>query len=210
MKRLIYSICLLAISISSIYAQNNTDAERVINNIITQAKSKAIKTNFTLSVSEKNSLNLQSTSGVITIKANKFILVMNEMKVWFDGKTQWAFVDQINEVSITEPTEQELATINPISILSGFKAKSKIQFGSLKSKDNYNIIMTPKIKSDITNVEVISTKKTGKLVSIKLTNKNKSTTLLTVNNYQTGITVSDEEFIFRKEKYKGITINDLR
>lgn len=210
MKRFIYSICLLAFSITALFSQNNTDAERIITSTIAQAKTKAIKTNFTLSVSEKNSLNLQSTTGSFTIKGSKFILEMAEMKAWFDGKTQWAYSEQLNEVSITEPTIQELAEINPISIISAYKTKSSIQFSKTKSKENHIILMTSKAKSDINNVEVTINKTSGNLISIKLFNANKTTTLLTLNGYQKGINLADTEFAFKKEKYKGITINDLR
>jgi len=48
---------------------------------------------------------------------------MDEMQAWFDGKTQWAYMAQNNEVSITEPTEKELAETNPMAILSGYKTK---------------------------------------------------------------------------------------
>jgi hypothetical protein len=33
---------------------------------------------------------------------------------------------------------------------------------------------------------------------------------LTLSNYQKGIKVTDDTFVFNKNKFKGITINDLR
>lgn len=33
---------------------------------------------------------------------------------------------------------------------------------------------------------------------------------LTLSNYQKGIKVADDTFVFNKNKFKGITINDLR
>ena len=109
MNKFTYSIAILIFSIPGIFAQNNPDAERVINNLLNSAKTNAIKTNFKLSVTEKNALNSHSNSGTFILKANKFVLEMDETKAWFDGKTQWAYMEQNNEVSITEPTDTELA-----------------------------------------------------------------------------------------------------
>ena len=71
--------------------------------------------------------------------------------------------------------------------------------------------MTPKQKNnDFTKIEVVVGKNTGNLVSIKMNLKNGSTMFLTLSNYQKGIKVTDDTFVFNKNKFKGVTINDLR
>jgi len=211
MNKFTYSIAVLIFSIPGVFAQNTTDAERVINNLLNSAKTNAIKTNFKLSVTEKNALNSQSNSGTFILKANKFVLEMDETKAWFDGKTQWAYMEQNNEVSITEPTDTELAQVNPMAILSGYKLKSNIRFGKSKSAQNYFVEMTPKQKNnDFTKIKVVVGKNTGHLVSIKMNLKNGSSMSLTLSNYQKGIKVTDDTFVFNKNKFKGVTINDLR
>lgn len=192
-------------------AQNNPQAEKILADLLVAAKTNAIKTSFKLTLREKNDSQPQSTSGTFTLKGNKFVLEMDAMKSWFDGKTQWSYVPQNNEVSITEPTEKELSETNPMAILSSFKSKCIIRFSTkVKSDQNYCIEMTPKIKNDISNIEVQVNKSTGNLFSIKLTNKNGSTSLLALSNFQKGINVTDNIFIFNASKYKGATVNDLR
>jgi len=136
---------------------------------------------------------------------------MSEMKAWFDGKTQWAYVAQTNEVSITEPSEKELAETNPMAILSGYKSKCTIKFSTkVKSAQNHCIEMIPKVNKDISKIEVQVNKATGSLFSIKLSNKNGSTSLLILSNFQKGISVADNIFVFDQAKHKGIVVNDLR
>ncbi|MBP8023087.1 MAG: hypothetical protein KAY69_00740, partial [Paludibacter sp.] len=74
MKRFSYSILVLIISIFSASAQNNTDAEKIINNLLTSVKTSAIRTNFNLKITEKNALNSQSNSGIFTLKGDRFVL----------------------------------------------------------------------------------------------------------------------------------------
>lgn len=211
MNRFTYSIAVLIISILGVNAQNNTDAERVISNLLNSAKTSAIKTNFKLSVTQKNAVTSQSSSGTFTLKGNKFVLEMDQMKAWFDGKTQWAYMEENNEVSITEPSETELAQTNPMAILLGYKSKSIVRFSKTKSTQNYIIDMIPKVKNnDFVKIEVQVNKTSGNLVSIKLTDKKNTITLLSLTNYQKGIKISDDVFVFNKSKFKGVTINDLR
>ncbi|MDD3080415.1 MAG: outer membrane lipoprotein carrier protein LolA [Paludibacter sp.] len=211
MKRFTYSIFVLIISIFNTNAQNSTDAEKVINNLVSSLNSGAIKTNFTLSMSEKNGVNSQSGSGTFILKGKKFALEMDETKAWFDGKTQWTFVKQNNEVSVTEPSEEELATVNPIAIIEGYKTKSYVRFSKTKSSANYIVEMKPKFKNDdFVNIEIQVAKSTGNLNSIKMTDKKGHIIHLSLKNYQKGLKVTNETFVFNKAKLPGVMVNDLR
>ncbi|MEI8273936.1 MAG: outer membrane lipoprotein carrier protein LolA [Paludibacter sp.] len=193
-------------------AQNNLQAEQILSDLLNSAKTTAIKTNFKLMVSEKNDSQTQSSSGSFTLKGTKFILEMEALKLWFDGKTQWSYVQQNNEVSITEPSEKELAETNPMAILSGFKSKCLIRFSSkTKSEQNYCLEMVPKLKNkDLVKIEVQVNKNNGNLflICIYYTNGSKSTLLL--SNFQKNISIAETNFVFNSAKHKGVTINDLR
>src|ERR1035437_225995 len=180
-NRIIFALVLIIFTLQGITAQNNVQAENVISDLLLDAKSNAIKTNFKLTISDKSQGQPMVSTGTFTLKGTKFVLEMESMKAWFDGKTQWAYVQQSNEVSITEPTEKELADTNPMAILSGFKTKCLIRFSiKVKSAQNYCIEMIPKVKtSDMTKIEVQINKSNGNLFSIKLSTKNGSTSLLT-------------------------------
>lgn len=211
-KRTLFAIVMLLVTLQGISAQNNVQAEKKLTDLLEEARSSAIKTNFKLIISDKKDPQSMVSSGVFTLKGNKFVLEMDAMKAWFDGKTQWAYVPQSNEVSITEPTVKELSETNPMAILSGFKSKCTIRFSAkVKSTQNYCIEMIPKTKNnEITKIDVQINKTNGDLVSIKLTNKKGGDTLLTLSNFQKGIHVADNIFVFNAARFKGVTVNDLR
>jgi len=210
-NKTIFLLILILFSFQFIAAQSNVQAEKIITNILTDAKTNAIKTSFNLKITDKNNPQPQVTSGVFTLKGNKFLLEMDEMKVWFDGKTQWAYVAESKEVSVTEPSEKELSETNPMAILSGYKTKCIIRFSKTKSATNHCIEMIPKVKNnDLLKIDVQVNKSNGNLVYIKLTNKNGSASLLTLSNYQKVMNAPDNIFAFNPAKYKGIVVNDLR
>lgn len=187
------------------------NANQIITNILTSVQTNPIRTEFKLIVSAKNNATEQGTTGVFTLKGSKFMLESDEMKVWFDGKTQWSYLPKNNEVTITNPTEKELAETNPMVILSTYKNKSDIRFSSIKSTAFYSIILTPKLKNrDILKIDIQVNKTTLNLFSIKIIYKNGTTNLLTLTNYQKGINVPDNYFVFNASKFKGVYENDLR
>ena len=210
--KIILAISLVVFSLQGITAQNNAQAEKAITNLLSEAKTSAIKTNFKLVISDKKDPQPMVTTGAFTLKGNKFVLEMDAMKAWFDGKTQWAYVPHTNEVSITEPTIKELSETNPMAILSGFKTKCLIRFSpNVKSAQYYCIEMIPKVKNnEILKIDVQINKTNGALYSIKVVNKNGGSTLLTLSNFQKRVTAPDNIFVFNQAKYKGVTVNDLR
>ncbi|MDP4238879.1 MAG: outer membrane lipoprotein carrier protein LolA [Bacteroidota bacterium] len=211
-KRILFPLALFIFSVQFATAQNNVQAEKVITDLLSEARTSAIRTNFKLIMSERKEAQPMVSSGTFTLKGTKFVLEMGAMKAWFDGKTQWAYVHQNNEVSITEPSVKELSETNPMAVLSGYKSKCLIRFSTkTRSAQNYCIEMIPKVRNnDITLIDVQVNKNNGNLFSIKLISKNGSTSLLTLSNFQKGINVPDNIFVFNAAKFKGVTVNDLR
>jgi len=211
MYKLRLSIILLIFSIVGAFAQNSPDAERVINDLLASVKVKAVTTNFELSVTEKNGVPSQPVSGTFVMKANKFTIDMGDSKAWFDGKTQWTYLKADNEVSITEPSTDELAQVNPMAILASFKAKSLVKFGKANQTTSMLVELIPKSKKDdYLKAEVQINKQSKVPQFIRLTDKKRTVTMLKLTNYKVLGTVNDAIFVFNKANYKQIQINDLR
>ena len=62
-----------------------------------------------------------STSGTIAIKGKKFYATTPQATVWFDGKTQWTYVKNNDEVNVSNPTEAQLQAINPYNFINLYK-----------------------------------------------------------------------------------------
>lgn len=213
MKRISgYAFILVFSVFQCVSSQNNPQAEKLLTDLLNGAKTTAIRTNFKLISSNKKQSESQTTTGIFTLKGTKFMLDMPEMKVWFDGKTQWTYNQQNNEVSITEPTEKEIAETNPMAILTSFKSKCNIIFSSKnKSNQNYIIELIPKIKNqEIVKIDTQINKTSGNLFSIYIIYKNGNLSQFVLNNYQKEIKVAENLFVFNENRYLGVTVNDLR
>lgn len=209
MKKIFSLIVLVFMFIALVQAQTAT---QVIDNLLETVKKEAIKTDFALEIKDKSSQNLQTLTGTFTMKADKFIMNMNEMEVYFNGKTQWAYSPRSNEVTISEPTDTELAETNPIAILYSFRATSDVRFSSQKtSNNNYYIELIPKDKkSEISKIVVEINKSTRNLVSVTQSARDGNSMSLKLSNFEKKVSISDASFTFNTSKYKNIFVNDLR
>ena len=59
--------------------------------------------------------------GTIQMKGDKFTLVTPEALTWFNGTTQWTYVERNDEVNVTNPTGEELQFTNPALLLNSYK-----------------------------------------------------------------------------------------
>ena len=61
------------------------------------------------------------------MKGDKFLLETEGVTTWFDGRTQWSYLASSDEVNVSEPTLEELQSINPYSWLSLYKQDYKLK-----------------------------------------------------------------------------------
>ena len=208
---LIFSILFLITS--EISAQNaKQTADVAVDKLLQTMEREAFSADFMLEITDKSMSQPQIATGHLTIKGRKFSLQSDEISVFFDGKTQWVYMPDVDEVSISEPDEKEISDTNPVAMLANFKAESVVRYtNKTSSKDTYYIEMVSKnLKSDIEKVELGLNKSNDNIVSINQHNRNGSTMSLRLNNLKKGIVTSDKMFAFDKSKYPNVEINDLR
>ena len=61
--------------------------------------------------------------GSLTMSGRCFKLITDRLSIWYDGKTQWTYIPDNEEVNITEPTPDELMETNPVEIINASMSK---------------------------------------------------------------------------------------
>lgn len=154
--------------------------------------------------------NSSSSSGSMSVAGNMFHLSMPEMKIWYDGKYQWAYAPSAGEVNITEPTSEELAESNPLSLLSGLNRN--FTFRRLKaSAGEERIELLPKKKSSNFSSAILVLHSATALPK-ELTVKDNAGHVVTVkiSSLKGGKTKPQGAFRFDQKKYPGVEVIDLR
>ena len=207
-----FTVSILLLLTSEISAQNTKQADAVVDKLLQTMERDAFSADFTLEIKDKSMPQSQTATGHLTMKGQKFSLQSDDVSVFFDGKTQWIYMPNADEVSITEPDEKEINDINPIAVLRDFKTESTVRYINKTSSNGvYCIEMVSKdLKSDVEKVELGLNKANDNIVYINQFNRNGGTMSLRLDNLKKGIITSDKMFVFDKSKYPNVEINDLR
>ena len=162
--------------------------------------------------SEKNGIS-ESFEGSITMKNDKFVLKTPDMIIWFDGTTQWMYMERTKEVNLTIPSGSDLRVLNPMVLLQDYKKDFNVSYigesTSVNAKIAYDIALTPKKKDDIEKIEVQIEKHTSlpaKLVVIMLNDMRSTVTIKKLEK----ATPSDDKFVFPEAEYPDAEVIDFR
>ena len=136
------------------------------------------------------------------------------VKTWFDGRTQWSYLANNDEVNVSEPTPEELQSINPYALLSIYRQGYHIKLGKADiygGKPAYEVILTASNrKQDLQCVIIYVTKDTFQPLCISMTQKGGNSVAIRITSYKTGESYNDNLFIFDKKAYPTAEVIDLR
>lgn len=148
-----------------------------------------------------------STSGSISIKGTKFHATTPQTIIWFNGKTQWTYLKQNDEVNVSNPTEAELQAINPYNFINIYKSGFKLS--SKKVNNFYEVHLKAKDKKrKIQEMYIIVDQQTYRPTHVKMCQNGKWSTLLITGLKSTSL--SDGLFQFNAKDFPQAEIIDLR
>lgn len=156
----------------------------------------------------------ESFEGTIAMKGDKFVLKTPDMTTWFDGKTQWVYMERNEEVNVSNPTGEELQMTNPALLLrmykKGFTPALKGESTTTTGKAAYEIELLPKKKGDVVKVRLQIEKLSSLPASIYIESKNGMTSTIRISQMKTGLNQPDRFFVFNENDYPDAEVIDLR
>lgn len=156
-----------------------------------------------------------NSNGTIRLKGDKFLLETEGVTTWFDGHTQWSYLSSSDEVNVSEPTPEELQSINPYAWLSLYNKDYHLKLGKIGgSQDDkvYKIVMTATKRSQEMQCLILYVEKdTLRPLKVSMVQRgNKDAVVVSINTYQTGQSYPDDLFVFDKKAYPTAEVIDLR
>ena len=153
------------------------------------------------------SYSMGSSKGNIVMKGNQFRILANNIKSWYDGKTQWTYSSATQEVNISTPSANQLVMVNPLAAAQSLKAGYSMS--AKKSGTGYVLTLKPKAKSKVVSIALYVSKNYVLTKAVYTTNKGSQT--LTISNYKTKVATSASTFKFSKNQVPaGTEVVDLR
>ncbi len=182
------------------------DANNLLDNAANKfQQAKSLSADFSISG------NGNMSTGKIILSGDRFNMTMPGLSIWYDGRTQWTYTHSTNEVSVTEPTPDELQQVNPFAIINAFR---RVYSASIVSQNNQTatIRLTPLASHGeaITQVLLTIDKSTLYPSVIKLALDNNELITITINDISVGQSLPAAGFTFSEKDYPEAEIIDLR
>ena len=201
MKRLL-TIGMLVLLPCYLGAQTDRKAEEVLDKALSElSKTSGIRADFA-----------GTEQGFLLLKGEKFYLNSGGIQSWYDGKTQWSYVADTEEVNISHPTQEELQAINPYLILMRYKTDFDYNYKGTQTRNGvkgHEIVLTPKHSGNREVIRVFISHSHQPL-AIKVEQDGRTMSEINVINYQTNQKLEDGMFRFNKSLYPNAEIIDMR
>lgn len=154
----------------------------------------------------------QQTQGVIQVQMDKFRLDTGDVTTWFDGHTQWTYVPDNAEVTISEPTAEELQTLNPYAWLSLYKQNYSYKLAETKVPGVYKVVLTTTVsRQDMQSIVLLIDKETFVPTRLSMAGRGgRDVAVIAINSCQDGKNYPDVMFSFRKQDFPLVEVIDLR
>ncbi len=215
MKNLLLVFFLLSF-VGTINGQKDPEAEKILKELSEKTKSySTIQADITIDFKNIKE-NIQNTSkGTLIMKGNKYHIDFMGTVSFFDGKTLWNYIEEVNEVNITEPSsEDEDIFSNPKKLFTIYETGFKYKLvNTFKNESGNGVIIDlypedfdeeySRIRLDINTSE-------NTITSATIFGKDGSHYIISLNNYKINKTVKDSYFFFDENKYKDVEIIDMR
>ncbi len=192
----------------NIMSQDTRDALEVLNQMSDKYKKmNGFTSSFTYSMNNLSENITDSFEGTISVKDEKYILLIEGQKIINDSKTVWTYLEDLNEVTISEfdPTEQEISLNNIFEIYKeGFTHKN------IGEKDDLlNIEIYPDSDEKSYFKILFKINKSNLLESFTVFDKSNTLFIYTINNFvEEDLDLS--LFTFIEKNYPGIEVIDFR
>jgi len=151
-------------------------------------------------------------NGLLLLKGEKFYLSNGSIQSWYDGKTQWSYVADTEEVNISHPTPEELQAVNPYYLLMRYKTDFDYTYKGSQTRNGvkgHEILLTPKHSDRREIIRVFISKKHQPL-AMRIEQDGRTVSDINVTSYKTDQGLEDGMFRFNKSLYPNAEIIDLR
>ncbi|TXK45934.1 outer membrane lipoprotein carrier protein LolA [Pontibacter qinzhouensis] len=214
MKKL-FSVLLVVLTLVNLAsAQQDPQAGKILNQMSAKYKSmKAFKATFAQTLENPSSKVKETMEGDILVSGPKYHLSVSGQQIINDGKLMWTFLQDVNEVTITE-TDAEAEAMSPSKIFDMYKKGYKYSYAGTEAEGNikYDVIeLAPEDRSNpIFKVRLYINQKDSTLKKWQMFRNNGNRYTYAITNFQANPELASDAFTFNKAKHKGVTVVDLR
>lgn len=201
--------------ISNTYAQTDAQANAILAGVSKKFKSfDVVKTEFSYTIKNPQANINETQNGTLFVKSrlNKYKVILANQELISDGKVQWTYLKNDNEVQLSG-IDLTANALNPAQIFTiydkGFKS---VYLGDTKINGivYQNIELAPLADRSFSKIKLRIDKQQKQISNIIVYDKNGNVYTYLIKSFAPNVKVADTLFSFDAKKYPGVDVVDLR
>ena len=178
---------------------------------------KAVEADFVLTI-EIPETDKEIQKGKLVQKGEQYRLSLDNQSIYCDGTTLWLYQKNINEVQVNNVDdfeEEEEDFLSPKDLLRIYEKENFIYALTNQAYENGIAIQQIEFKpldsdSEYAKMRLTINKKNNQIVRIKAFSKDGARYTMELTRFKPNMTYKSAEFVFKKEDFPGVYIEDLR
>lgn len=216
MFKKILTISLILISCASFGQDNVLKARKILNQVSRSYKSlKTLKANFEMHLTEPGAKKSTIEKGTLYLKGNSFKVEMATVDIICNGKTQWYYMKDVNEVQITN-FDANAQEISPNTIFTMYDKGYKYTWVEERNENGRMIDvidLVPKenqAQKEYTKIKLNIDRSAKEILSSEIFFRSGRKMKYVITQQIRNINLAANFFDFDPNTKKGIQIVDLR
>lgn len=214
MKKILAFVIALLITIP-LYSQLDAKSKEILTAAANKTKSyTSMNATFTVTIENSQANTKESHDGAITVKGDKFHLLLLNNESFFDGKTVSTYMKEANEVNISEPDPLDENVLNPAKIFEIYDKGFKAQYVGEKKEGGKTLqevhLFPQSHDKPYSRIKLFIENDTYRISQIEQIGKDGNNIQIKIKTFVTNQPIADTEFIFDTKKFPGVDIIDLR
>lgn len=216
MKKMILSLLVITGGLVTVQAQTDAKAKAILAEVSKKYRSyDIVKTDFTFTLENPQAKVKETQQGTLIVKANanKYKVVMTNQDLISDGKSQWTYLKNDQEVQVTN-VDNSGDAINPAKIFTVYERGFKYQYTGEKkvgSKIYQTIDLAPTdAKKQFYKIRLTIDKVAKQISNVLIFDKNGNRYTYNVKTFVPNVKLPESTFAFDSKKYPGVEVVDLR
>lgn len=206
MKKIFLLLLLLPVALSA----QVMDADSFVDRVVSVLKNDAIvEMSYSYKVYDDAGKMLQSDKGTMILDGERYVLMMEDMKLWCDGKTQWSYMESVDEIYVTDANSDAAQNLSPLYIMetccNGYASSLKL--------DGDIAVVTLVAQGDdgiVDEVEFSADAKKCMLRSMKISLSGQGHIIVDLDNYKANCEFDKTAFECPVKEYPTAVVVDMR
>lgn len=213
MKKFIFLVFAL-VAFNAAFAQYDAQALATLDAMSQKYKAfTSFEANITTTMTNETEGVKEEYKGKITVKGDKYRLVMSEQEIINNGTTQWTYIPSAKEVTI-DNYDANTSEINPSKIYEIYKKGFKYLHNGDRTEGGVTVeeidLVPEKKDAQFFKIKMLINKKDRSIQSWTMMEKNGTNYKYTISKFTPNVAVADTFFAFDTKKYPGVEVIDLR